>query len=102
MPRYIDMSKQVKGSGLLTGEGPTEFAHELDNKTILLIKHITSIRKSKSDMALTINTVDGKEHGFALYKKADEKAVIDFISSEQNLVKPKSVTGTILAAAGLV
>lgn len=95
------MSKQVKGSGLLTGEGPTE-SHEWENKTVLLIKHITSISKDESDIVLSINTVDGKEHSFKLCKKADEKAVIEFISTEQNLVKPKSVTDSILAAAGLI
>ena len=94
------MSKQTKGSGILT------FA-EGSGRTIVIVKHITKMR-FEPDSAypgyhfVYIYTNESKYTATIGIAKSDERALIDFISSEQNLVKPKSNTTKILSAAGLV
>ena len=91
------MSKQTKGSGILTyTEGVTT--------TNIIVKHITKIKFETVLNTTTayIYTLETKHPSNFKIAKSDEQALIDFIRSEQNLVKPKSVTGSILAAACLI
>lgn len=94
------MSKQTKGSGILS-------CWNGSMKTIVIVKHITKIKFEPSssypeNSNLHIYTSESKYSTSVIIAKTEEKALLYFISSEQNLVKPKSVTDSILAAAGLI
>ncbi len=91
------MSKQTKGSGILT-------FMEGSARTIVIVKHITKIKVETVYITTTayIYTIEGRDPIYFNIDKTEEKALTDFIITEQNPVKAKSVTGGILAAAGLV
>ena len=94
------MSKQTKGSGILT-------CWNGSLRTIVIVKHITKIKFEPSssypeNSNLLIYTLESKYSTSVIIHKTEEKALIDFLISEQNLVKPKSNTTKILTAAGLV
>lgn len=94
------VSKQTKGSGILTFiEGGI--------RTIVIVKHITKINYAPSSSCsdyhvVYIYTIAERQPIYFNIAKTEEKALTDFIITEQNPVKAKSVTGTILAAAGFV
>jgi hypothetical protein len=94
------VSKQTKGSGILT-------FMEGKNQIIVIIKHITKIKFEPDSVYsgysyVRIYTLESKYSTDFKIAKSDEQALIDFIRSEQNLVKPTSNTTKILTAAGLV
>lgn len=92
-------ASQTKGSWLL-------WFNKDSTETIVLVKHITKIHTySELDgtTILEIYTIGMKKCPTKLkIARTEKKALIDFLISEQNLVKPKSVTGSILAAACLI
>ena len=105
MPYKIDMSNQNRGSGLLIIESQHGVAQPTEiSKYIISIDHISDIDVSKTInkvCKLTISYGTGNRLECELVK-SDEKALINFLRKTQPNPNTKSVTGSILAAAGLV
>jgi len=89
---------QTKGSGIL-------WWYNKSTETILLVKNITKIyayEESNDRTILEFYTIGLKHPTKLKIPRTEKKALIDFLISEQNLIKPKSLTKGILSAAGLV
>jgi hypothetical protein len=90
-------ASQTKGSGILRFRQGT-------SETIVLVKHITKICTftEHNSTSVEIHTVGLKYPTNFKIASTEKKGLIDFLISEQNLIKAKSLTKRILSAAGLI
>lgn len=106
MPYKIDMSNQIRGSGLLIIESQHGVLQTAEiTKYIISIKHITSINIGKAInkvCKVIVSSSNPLNQIECELVKADEKALIYFLRKTQPDHQAKSVTGSILSKAGLV
>jgi hypothetical protein len=91
-------ASQTKGSGILWFRQGT-------SETIVIVKHITKFYaydEYDGTTILEIYTIGSKHPAKLKIARTEKNALIGFLISEQNLVKPKSNTTKILSAAALV